>query len=114
MTEILKNLHIDPSRLEQYIEMLGPIGLQAGGVIIRPVYSTAWVQARKQLAGWMSAAGLEVREDAVGNLFGRLRGTIDDTRTILTGSHIYSVQLCLRFDEAFAIISAFYSSQTLP
>ena len=113
MTEILKNLHIDPSRLEQYIEMLGTIGLQAGGGIIRPVYSPAWVQARQQLAGWMSAAGLEVREDAVGNLFGRLRGTIDDTRTILTGSHIDTVKLGGRFDGALGILSALIALQTL-
>ena len=113
MAEILKNLHIDPSRLEQYIEMLGTIGLQAGGGIIRPVYSPAWVQARKQLAGWMSAAGLEVREDAVGNLFGRLRGTIDDTRTILTGSHIDTVKLGGRFDGALGILSALIALQTL-
>ena len=113
MAEILKNLHIDPSRLEQYIEMLGTIGLHAGGGIIRPVYSPAWVQARKQLAGWMSAAGLEVREDAVGNLFGRLRGTIDDTRTILTGSHIDTVKLGGRFDGALGILSALIALQTL-
>jgi allantoate deiminase len=113
MAEILKNLHIDPSRLEQYIEMLGTIGLQAGGGIIRPVYSPAWVQARQQLAGWMSAAGLEVREDAVGNLFGRLRGTIDDTRTILTGSHIDTVKLGGRFDGALGILSALIALQTL-
>jgi allantoate deiminase len=113
MTEILKNLHIDPSRLEQCIEMLGAIGLQAGGGIIRPVYSPAWVQARKQLAGWMSAAGLEVREDTVGNLFGRLRGTIDDTRTILTGSHIDTVKLGGRFDGALGILSALIALQTL-
>jgi allantoate deiminase len=113
MNEILKNLHIDPSRLEQYIEMLGTIGLQAGGGIIRPVYSPAWVQARQQLAGWMSAAGLEVREDAVGNLFGRLRGTIDDTRTILTGSHIDTVKLGGRFDGALGILSALIALQTL-
>jgi allantoate deiminase len=113
MAEILKNLHIDPSRLEQYIEILGTIGLQAGGGIIRPVYSPAWVQARQQLAGWMSAAGLEVREDAVGNLFGRLRGTIDDTRTILTGSHIDTVKLGGRFDGALGILSALIALQTL-
>src|SRR5258708_28381520 len=106
MTEILKNLHIDPSRLEQYTEMLGTIGLQAGGGIIRPVYSPAWVQARKQLAGWMSAAGLEVREDAVGNLFGRLRCTIDDTRTILTGSHIDTLNLCVTFHGPFSMPSS--------
>ena len=113
MAEILKNLHIDPSRLEQYIEMLGTIGLQTGGGIVRPVYSPAWVQARKQLARWMSAAGLEVREDTVGNLFGRLRGTIDDTRTILTGSHIDTVKLGGRFDGALGILSALIALQTL-
>lgn len=113
MAEIHKNLHIDPSRLEQYIEMLGTIGLQDGGGIIRPVYSPAWVQARKQLAGWMSAAGLEVREDAIGNLFGRLRGAIDDTRTILTGSHIDTVKLGGRFDGALGILSALIALQAL-
>ncbi len=113
MAEISKNLHIDSSRLEQYIEKLGTIGLQAGGGIIRPVYSPAWVQARKQLTEWISTAGLEVREDAVGNLFGRLRGTIDDTRTILTGSHIDTVKLGGRFDGALGILSALVALQTL-
>src|SRR5260370_42605907 len=100
MTEILKNLHIDPSRLEQYTEMLGTIGLQAGGGIIRPVYSPAWVQARKQLAGWMSSAGLEVRKDAVGNLFGRLRGLFDDTCTLLTGAHLDTFYIAAWFSES--------------
>lgn len=113
MAEIPKNLHIDPSRLEQYIEKLGTIGLQAGGGIIRPVYSPAWVLARKQLAEWMSAAGLEVRDDAVGNLFGRLRGTIDDMRTILSGSHIDTVKLGGRFDGALGVLSALIALQTL-
>src|SRR5260370_7386456 len=93
--------------------MLGTMRLQAGGGIVRPVYSPAWVHARQQLAGWMSAAGLEVREDAVGNLFGRLRGTIDDTRTILTGSHIDTVKLGGRFDGALGILSALIAVQTL-
>src|SRR5260370_7445736 len=113
MTEILKNLHMDRFGVEQDIEMVGTIGREVGGGIVRPVYSPGWVQARKELAGWMSAAGLEVREDAVGNLFGRLRGTIDDTRTILTGSHIDTVKLGGRFDGALGILSALIALQTL-
>ncbi len=113
LAEMIKNVRIDPSRVERYVETLGSIGLQAGGGIVRPVYSPAWVEVRKQLAEWMSAAGLEVREDAVGNLFGRLRGTVDDTRTILTGSHIDTVKLGGRFDGALGILSALVALQAL-
>lgn len=75
------HLHIDPSLLSHYIETLGAIGQQAGGGIIRPVYGQAWQEARGQLADWMNEAGLAVREDAVGNLFGRLQGRADHAGT---------------------------------
>jgi len=74
MAERRQPIQIDSAMLQHYIEALGSIGWQAGGGIVRPVYSAAWVQARGQLAAWMRAAGLDVREDSVGNLFGRLRG----------------------------------------
>src|SRR5205823_13002350 len=77
-----------------------------------PVYSPTWAEARKQLAEWIRTAGLEVREDAVGNLFGRLSGT-DDTRTILSGSHIDTVKLGGKFDGALGVLAALVALQTL-
>src|SRR3989440_1917667 len=112
IAEIARNLHVEPSLMEHYVEALGSIGQQAGGGIVRPVYSPAWIEARKQLAEWIRAAGLEVREDAVGNLFGRLRGT-DDTRTILSGSHIDTVKLGGKFDGALGVLAALAALQTL-
>ncbi len=112
MAEIARNLHVEPSLMEHYVEALGSIGQQAGRGIVRPVYSSAWIEAREKLAEWIRAAGLEVREDAVGNLFGRLRGT-DDTRTILSGSHIDTVKLGGKFDGALGVLAALVALQTL-
>jgi allantoate deiminase len=70
------------------------------------------MQAREKLAEWMRAAGLEVREDAVGNLFGRLRGR-DDSRTILTGSHLDTVPLGGKYDGALGILAGLVALQAL-
>src|SRR5215831_11046749 len=79
-------LTIDPSEMASLVETLGKVGEQPEGGIIRHVYDTAWRVAREQVTAWMADAGFQVREDAVGNLFGRIEG--DSPRTVLTGSHI--------------------------
>jgi allantoate deiminase len=106
------DLVVAPATMARYVETLGAIGQQPGGGLIRPVYSPAWVQARDQLAAWIAAAGLTVRGDAVGNLFGRLVGE-DDTRTILTGSHFDTVKLGGKFDGALGVLSALAALETL-
>jgi allantoate deiminase len=101
----MPELEIASSTMQHLVETLGTIGADAAGAITRPVYSSPWVAARDQLADWFRQAGLEVREDAVGNLFGRLPG--DSPRTILTGSHIDTVRLGGRYDGALGVLSAF-------
>jgi len=112
MTEPIRKVEVDASTLQQYIEALGSIGQQSEGGIVRPVYSPAWVEAREQLAIWMHAAGLDVHEDAVGNLFGRLPGS-DETHTILTGSHFDTVPLGGKFDGALGILAGIVALQAL-
>src|SRR6266516_4894215 len=98
------SLVIEPAEMRYLVETLGAIGEQPGGGIIRHVYDAAWVDARRQLADWMRDADLAVREDAVGNLFGRFEG--DSPRTILTGSHVDTVRLGGRYDGALGVLSA--------
>jgi allantoate deiminase len=112
MVESRDPIQIDSAKLQKSVETLGSIGWQEEGGIVRPVYSAAWVQARAQLAEWMQAAGLEMREDTVGNLFGRLRGR-DDSRTILTGSHFDTVPLGGKFDGALGILAGLEALRTL-
>jgi allantoate deiminase len=97
-------LTVAPEEMGRLVEQLGRIGEQPGGGIIRHVYDPAWQAARQQLADWMRDAGLDVREDAVGNLFGRIEG--DRPRTVLTGSHIDTVVLGGRYDGALGVLSA--------
>ncbi|HEY6288347.1 MAG TPA: Zn-dependent hydrolase [Nitrospiraceae bacterium] len=92
MTEPIKSIEVDASTLQHSIDVLGAIGQQPTGGIVRPVYSPAWSKAREQLATFMHAAGLDVRVDAMGNLFGRLHGS-DESHTLLTGSHFDTVPL---------------------
>jgi allantoate deiminase len=112
MTEPVKSIEVDASALQHSIEVLGAIGQQPGGGIVRPVYSPAWVEAREQLAAFMHAAGLDVRGDAMGNLFGRLHGD-DESQTILTGSHFDTVPFGGKFDGALGILTGIAALRAL-
>src|ERR1700736_4298979 len=95
---------IGAAEMQHLVETPGALGEQPGGGIIRHVYDPAWVAAREKLAEWMREAGLDVREDAVGNLFGRIEG--DSPRTVLTGSHIDTVRLGGSYDGGLRVLSA--------
>src|SRR5712691_150793 len=102
---------IEPQEMQRLVETLGAIGEQPGGGIIRHVYDPSWVAARQQLAEWMRDAGLAVREDGVGNMFGRIDG--DSPRTVLTGSHVDTVRLGGRYDGALGVLSALAALRVL-
>src|SRR5260370_41431454 len=105
------SIAVNPEEMQRLVETLGAIGEQPGGGIIRHVYDSAWVATRQQLADWMRQAGLAVRHDAVGNVFGRLEG--DDPRTVLTGSHFDTVVLGGRYDGALGVLSALAALRVL-
>lgn len=98
------SLRITPQQVSAMVSRLGRHGEQPTGGIIRPQYSVAWVSARDEVAGMMREAGLIVNVDAVGNLFGRLPG-LSNNRTVLTGSHLDTVQLGGKYDGALGILA---------
>jgi allantoate deiminase/N-carbamoyl-L-amino-acid hydrolase len=57
-----------------------------------------------QLADWMSAAGLEVEVDAVGNVIGRWADATASERTLVTGSHYDTVIDAGKFDGRLGIL----------
>jgi allantoate deiminase len=97
--------------MERLVNWLGQFGEQPGGGIIRHVYDGAWSAARNALMQEMRDAGLDVREDAVGNVFGRIEG--ESSRVILTGSHIDTVVLGGRYDGALGVLSALAALRAL-
>jgi len=89
--------HIKADRLQGTLEKLSEFGRNPEGGVTRLGYSDEQLSARKYVAGLMEQAGLTVRVDAVGNLFGRREGT-EKLPVLLFGSHIDSVVKGGNFD----------------
>ena len=77
----------------------------AGG-ITREVYTPTYAAALERVAEWMREAGLEVRLDAVGNLFGRWEGGEPDAPLVLTGSHVDTTLNAGRYDGVLGVLGA--------
>jgi N-carbamoyl-L-amino-acid hydrolase len=93
--------HVQQQRLWGTIEKLSEFGRPAGtgfeGGVSRVGFSEAELEARTWLMQQMREAGLEVRVDAAGNIFGRRAGS-EKLPVLLFGSHIDSVPRGGNFD----------------
>ena len=105
-------IEIDPALVDHYLAGLAKFGAHGETGVWRTVYSPEWVAAQDQVAAWMEEAGLEVRRDAVGNVWGRLAGS-DGGKSIVSGSHIDSQRPGGRFDGALGVIAALAAIRAL-
>ncbi|WP_405406176.1 Zn-dependent hydrolase [Paracoccus sp. Ld10] len=95
----------DVRRIEALIEGIDGFNATPGRGTTRLTYSPEYRAARNFVAGRMVEAGLQVREDAVGNVFGRLEGARPDLAPILVGSHLDSVPNGGRFDGPAGVVA---------
>jgi N-carbamoyl-L-amino-acid hydrolase len=93
---------INSERLKRDIEDLAQIGRDPRGGITRPSFSPADIEARRWLKGKIEEAGLAVRQDGAGNIFGRLGG---DGHAVVVGSHIDTVINGGKFDGAAGVLA---------
>jgi N-carbamoyl-L-amino-acid hydrolase len=85
-----KKFHVDSQRLQGTLEKLSEFGRNPGGGVTRTGFSETDMAAREYVMGLMRQAGLEVRVDPAGNIFG-LRAGSEKLPKLLFGSHIDSV-----------------------
>jgi N-carbamoyl-L-amino-acid hydrolase len=85
-----KSLHIQPKRLQETLEKLSTFGRNPDGGVTRLGFSTADMAARQYVMELMKQAGLAVRVDPAGNIFG-LRAGSEKLPVLMFGSHIDSV-----------------------
>jgi hydantoinase/carbamoylase family amidase len=78
----------------------------AAGGITREIYTPEYVQATEYVSELMRDAGLEVRLDAVGNLFGRWTGRSPELPRVLTGSHYDTTLNAGRLDGVLGVLGA--------
>ena len=98
--------HVNPTRLQSDLERLSEIGRDsATGGITRLGYSENELAARDYVTALMKQAGLSVRTDPAGNLFGSREGSAN-VPSLLFGSHADTVLNGGRFDGAVGTIAA--------
>jgi len=89
------------SRIQRRVDQLATV-TDEKGTITRTFLSPAMEHANHLVAGWMREAGLETREDSVGNLLGQSPSS--DAPIFLLGSHLDTVRNAGRFDGALGVI----------
>jgi allantoate deiminase len=108
----MAEIAIDGALVEQYVLDLARHGAHGETGVWRTVYSPEWVAAQDLVSSWLVEAGLDVRTDAVGNVWGRLEGTAPG-RVIASGSHIDSQTPGGRYDGALGVIAAVVALRAL-
>ena len=106
------NVDVDAGLVERYIFELARHGAYGETGVWRTVYSPEWVAAQAEVGDWLRDAGLDVREDAVGNVWGRLEGT-EGGPAVVTGSHIDSQNPGGRYDGALGVIAGIVAARSL-
>jgi amidase, hydantoinase/carbamoylase family len=88
------------------LDELALCGAERDGGVTRLLYTPSWLDAQRLLERKMTEAGLAVRYDCVGNLFGRLAGRGAESGVVLTGSHVDTVRSGGKFDGAYGIAAS--------
>ena len=81
--------------------------------VTRIVFSEHDMQARAWFKGLCTAAGLVVREDAVGNTFARWVGSDPDAAAVGTGSHIDAIPHSGKFDGTVGVLGGLEAIRAL-
>src|SRR5215204_2407666 len=96
---------INGERLLQRLHDLAQIGATTGGGVSRLALSDEDRAGRDLLASWMSAAGLDLRVDDVGNMTGYRQGRTAGP-PVLIGSHADTVLQGGKYDGAYGVLGA--------
>lgn len=104
-------VHAD--RLWDRLNALHEYGESPDGGVNRFSFTEQERAVKNRVTEYMKAAGLEVREDVVGNLIGRREGTDAIAPVILVGSHLDSVPNGGDFDGPLGVLSGIEAVQAL-
>ncbi|MBR3706079.1 MAG: hydantoinase/carbamoylase family amidase, partial [Firmicutes bacterium] len=106
-------LKTNVERIQKDIESLAQFSCVEGIGCTRFTYTKEFAQARDYIVSEMKAAGLQVREDAVGIIIGRMEGKNPDAPVVMTGSHFDTVKTGGRFDGPAGVIAGLETARVL-
>lgn len=96
----------DMARIQSDIEQLKKISEPCEAGTTRIGFTQTYRQGANFFKSRMLEAGLVVREDRIGNVYGRLEGSKSDLPVILSGSHLDTVRCAGAFDGVAGAVCA--------
>lgn len=112
-------LTVDTQRLVREMDTLAGFteaeqtGRPGERAVTRVVFTNDDLRARTWFKSLCMGAGLQVREDAVGNTFARWSGTEPDLPTVGTGSHTDAIPHAGMYDGTLGVLGALQAIRTL-
>ena len=92
---------------------LARIGATPKGGVCRLTLTDVDRKGRDQFVSWAKEAGLEVRHDAIGNIFARRAGSDAGAAPVVVGSHLDSQPTGGKFDGAYGVMAGLEVVRTL-
>jgi len=107
------SMHIDIERLIKEIDTLATFSAVPAPCVTRVLYSKEDQESRKWLRDLMTDAGLEIKEDALGNMFGRWNGENPKLPAVATGSHTDAIPYSGKYDGVVGVLGAIEAIRAL-
>jgi len=101
------------NRIDKELETLAAFSDAPAPAVTRVVFSEQDLKARAWLKRLCEAAGLAIREDAVGNTFFRWQGTDPALPAVATGSHIDAIPHSGRYDGTVGVLGGLEAIRSL-
>jgi N-carbamoyl-L-amino-acid hydrolase len=106
-------LSIDQNRLTRELDELAAISEFPAPAVTRVVFTEADLSGRVFVKHLCRDAGLEIREDAVGNMFARWVGREPHLPAVGTGSHIDAIPNAGKFDGTVGVLGGLEAIRAL-
>jgi ureidoglycolate amidohydrolase len=107
------NVAIDGARLSAEIEELATISDAEAPAVTRIVFTPTDLKARRWLVARCKQAGLQVRQDAIGNIFARWTGSEPEASAVGTGSHIDAIPNAGKYDGVVGVLGGLEAIRSL-
>ncbi|RDX74041.1 Ureidoglycolate hydrolase, partial [Mucuna pruriens] len=107
------SLFVDAQALQNQIDELSAFSDSPAPSVTRVLFTDKDVLGRRYVKTQMELAGLSVREDTVGNIFGRWDGLEPDLAAVATGSHIDAIPYAGKYDGVVGVLGAIEAIRVL-
>ncbi|KAK6914047.1 Peptidase M20 [Dillenia turbinata] len=109
----VSSLSVNKETLQKQIDELSTFSDTPAPSVTRILYTEKDVLARRYIKNTMAMSGLTVREDDVGNLFGRWDGYEPELGAVGTGSHVDAIPYSGKYDGVVGVLGAIESINVL-